>query len=197
MFTPASAVVLGVGAESEGEMAHRGGEAVAERLGTKPVTFPSGHGGFLGGEYGQAGDPNAADPIDCQSSRPDVSVLVYPVITFTDPSTHKGSRTNLLGNDPPQELIDAMSAEKRVTKDTPPTFIFHTSDDEAVPVENALMYAAALRKNKVPFELHVYEHGRHGVGLATNDPILGTWPGRCADWLKGKGFGESSGKPAH
>jgi acetyl esterase/lipase len=141
-----------------------------------------------------AGDPGAKDPIDRQTSRPDVSVLVYPVITFTDPYTHKGSRTNLLGPNPPQQLIDEMSAEKRVTKETPPTFIFHTADDEAVPVENAILYATALRRHGVPFELHVYEHGRHGVGLATNDPILGTWPARCADWLRTRGFGGDATK---
>jgi acetyl esterase/lipase len=135
------------------------------------------------------GDPNAADAVDRQSSRPDASVLVYPVITMTDPHTHAGSRRNLLGEQPTKEQIEQMSAEKRVTKDTPPTFIFHTADDQPVPVENALMYAAALRKNGVKFELHVYEHGRHGVGLAQDDPVLATWPGRCADWLRGKGFG--------
>jgi acetyl esterase/lipase len=139
-----------------------------------------------------AGDPNATDPIDRQSSRPDVSVLVYPVITFTDPHTHAGSRRNLLGDYPPKDLVESMSAERRVTKDTPPTFIFHTADDQAVPVENALMYAAALRQNHVPFELHVYEHGRHGVGLAENDPVLKSWPGRCADWLATKGFSRKS-----
>lgn len=135
------------------------------------------------------GDPNAADPIDRMNSRPDVSVLVYPVITFTDPHTHAGSRRNLLGDMPSQDLIDAMSAEKRVTNDTPPAFIFHTADDQAVPVENAILYASALRRHGVPFEMHIYEKGRHGVGLAESDPVLRTWPGRCADWLATKGFG--------
>jgi acetyl esterase/lipase len=136
-----------------------------------------------------AGRADAEDAIERQSSRPDVSVLVYPVITMTDPHTHRGSRENLLGKSPAAEQVEAMSAEKRVTKDTPPAFIFHTADDQAVPVENALLYAMALRKNGVPFELHVYEHGRHGVGLAQGDAVLGTWPARCADWLAGKGFG--------
>jgi acetyl esterase/lipase len=137
------------------------------------------------------GDPAAADPVDRLSSRPDVSVLVYPVITMTDPHTHGGSRRNLLGESPTAEQVEAMSAEKRVTKDTPPAFIFHTADDQAVPVENAILYASALRKHGVPFELHVYETGRHGVGLATNDPILRTWTERCADWLRKRGFGTS------
>jgi acetyl esterase/lipase len=134
------------------------------------------------------GDAKASDPIDRQSSRPDVSVLVYPVITFTDPHTHAGSRRNLLGENPSKELIESMSAEKRVTKETPPAFLFHTADDQAVPVENAILYASALRRHGVPFEMHIYETGRHGVGLATDHPILGTWPARCADWLSTKGF---------
>jgi acetyl esterase/lipase len=87
-----------------------------------------------------------------------------------------------------------MSAEKRVTKETPPAFIFHTADDQPVPVENAFAYAMALRKQGVPFELHVYEQGRHGVGLAQDDPVLGTWPARCADWLARRGFGEKRAK---
>ncbi|MGB7156949.1 MAG: alpha/beta hydrolase [Tepidisphaeraceae bacterium] len=135
------------------------------------------------------GDATSADPIAKVSSRPDVSVLCYPVITLGAPSAHTGSRKNLLGPDAPQELIEQMSAERRVTDKTPPTFIFHTADDAGVPVENALLYAAALRANKVPFELHVYEHGRHGVGLATNDPILSTWTQRCAAWLGTRKFG--------
>ena len=134
-------------------------------------------------------DERATDALERLSSRPDVAVLLYPVITMTDPHTHAGSRRNLLGDKPTAEQVERMSAEKRVTKATPPTFIFHTADDQAVPVENALMYAEALRKNGIPFELHVYEHGRHGVGLAQNDPVLGSWPARCADWLAGKGFG--------
>jgi len=137
------------------------------------------------------GDPNAKDPIDRQSCRPDVSVLVYPVITMTEPHTHMGSRRNLLGENSTDEQAAAQSAERNVSKETPPAFLFHTADDQAVPVENAIVYAMALRAHGVPFELHVYEKGRHGVGLAQNDPILGSWTGRCADWLGGKGFGKS------
>lgn len=136
-----------------------------------------------------AGDPNATDPVERMSSRPDVSVLVYPVITMTDPHTHAGSRRNLLGETPTKQQVEAQSAERNVTRQTPPAFIFHTADDSVVPVENALAYAAALRAHGVPFELHVYEKGRHGVGLAKDDPVLATWPARCADWLASKGFG--------
>ncbi|HEV2296624.1 MAG TPA: alpha/beta hydrolase [Tepidisphaeraceae bacterium] len=136
-----------------------------------------------------AGDPSSPDPIAKVSSRPDLSVLCYPVITMSGVSAHTGSRQRLLGDNPPQELIDQMSAEKQVTERTPPAFIFHTADDPGVPVENALLYASALRSHKVPFELHIYEHGRHGVGLASDDPILRTWTERCAAWLATKNFG--------
>ena len=140
----------------------------------------------------EAGDASSPDPIAKVSSRPDVSVLCYPVITLGSPSAHTGSRKNLLGENATPELIDQMSAEKRVTAKTPPAFIFHTADDAGVPVENALMYASALRAHKIPFELHVYEHGRHGVGLAKDDPILRTWTERCAAWLGTRKFGRGA-----
>ena len=135
------------------------------------------------------GDPNAADPIDRVSSRPDVSVLCYPVVTFSEVSAHTGSRKNLLGENAPQEMIDLLSAERHVSPRTPPAFLFHTMADAGVPVENSLLYAAALRKHKVPFALHVYEQGRHGVGLAQDDPVLRTWPTLLADWLASHRFG--------
>ena len=134
------------------------------------------------------GDKNAADPIDRVSSRPDVAILCYPVITMREDFTHKGSRKNLLGTNPDPQLADLMSNEKQVTVKTPPTFIFHTMDDGAVPVENSLLFAEALRKNKVPYEMHIYEHGRHGVGLAPYDNALNTWPKLLENWLRARGF---------
>jgi acetyl esterase/lipase len=134
------------------------------------------------------GDPDASDPIDRLSSRPDLGILLYPVITLTSPFAHAGSRKNLLGENPPSELVEQLSLDRRVTPRTPPAFLFHTADDPGVPVENSLLYASALRACGVPFELHCFEHGRHGVGLATDDPILGAWPGLCAHWLKARGF---------
>lgn len=130
------------------------------------------------------GDPAAKDPIDRVSSRPDFVAPTYPVITMTDPYTHKGSRTNLLGENPSQEMIDKMSAEKNVNEKTPPAFIFITQDDNAVPVQNALMFYEALCAHHVLAELHVYQHGRHGVGLAKEDPVLSTWPQHFIDWLE-------------
>ena len=132
------------------------------------------------------GNPDAIDPIDKISSRPDFTVLGYPVITMDERFTHKGSRRNLFGNDryDSAELVELLSNEKHVTSKTPPTFIFHTTEDQAVPVENAIEFYSALRKNHVAAELHVYQNGRHGVGLGGNDPVLSTWPSRLEDWLK-------------
>jgi acetyl esterase/lipase len=112
---------------------------------------------------------------------------------MTGPPVTHGLAQNLLGDNPSQELIDQLSNEKQVTAKTPPTFLFHTTEDTAVPVENSIMFYLALRKAKVPAELHVYEKGRHGVGLATgvrspDDPVLKKWPDLLADWLKGRGL---------
>lgn len=128
------------------------------------------------------------DAIDKQSCRPDFAILCYPVITFTDPFTHAGSRKNLLGDSPGPELVKFYSNETQITDRTPPTFLFHTTEDTAVPPENSILFYSALRKSKVPAELHIYEKGAHGVGLASKDPVLSTWSGRLADWLKGRGY---------
>ena len=130
------------------------------------------------------GDANAADPIDRVSSRPDFVAPTYPVITMTDPYTHAGSRKNLLGENPTEEMINKMSAEKNVNEKTPPTFIFITQDDQAVPVQNALLFYGALCEHKVLAELHVYQHGKHGVGLAKDDPVLSTWGQHFIDWVE-------------
>lgn len=133
------------------------------------------------------GVATAADPIDRISSRPDFAILCYPVITMEEPFTHKGSRTNLFGMDrySDTDLIEQLSNEKKVSDNTPPTFIFHTVEDTAVPVENAIRFFTALRAHSVnKSELHIYQNGKHGVGLAQSDPILKSWPSRLSDWLK-------------
>jgi acetyl esterase/lipase len=138
-------------------------------------------------------DPSAPDPIDRHSSRPDALVLCYPVITM-GPLGHSGSRNNLLGANPTPELIEKLSCERQVTNRTPPTFLWHTQDDGAVPVENSLLFAQALRAHKVPFALHVFASGWHGLGLADggrgNDdrPDINRWTTLCADWFKQQGF---------
>ncbi len=141
------------------------------------------------------GDPNASDPIEHASCRPDFAVLVYPVITLTDERyTHVGSRNNLLGKDADPELMKLMSNELQVTKDTPPTFLMHTSNDTGVPAENSILFYLALRKAGVPAEMHIYEKGQHGFGLAPNDPELSNWPDRCIAWFRFRGFlGDSGG----
>ncbi|MAI30532.1 MAG: alpha/beta hydrolase [Rubripirellula sp.] len=130
----------------------------------------------------------AEDPIVRVSSRPDFSILCYPVIAFDKPYTHRGSQQNLIGDNPDPKLIEELSNERQVTSDTPPTFIFHTAADKVVPVENSLQYYLALQRNRVPSELHVFPEGRHGVGLAQQLPGASQWPGLCKEWLKRLGM---------
>lgn len=147
-------------------------------------------GGHLAATLGthfNAGKPDANDAIERFSSRPDLMVLIYPVITMGE-FTHSGSKKYLLGENPTAKAIKLYSNELHVTKDTPPTFIAHSVSDPGVPVENSLMFVNALRIAHVPFELHLYERGPHGFGLAPNDPILASWTKRCADWLGIHGF---------
>ena len=134
------------------------------------------------------GDPKADDPIDRAGCRPDFCVLAYPVITLKPPYAHMGSRYNLLGKDADEKLVDSLCNDEQVTEKTPPTFLFHTGDDNAVPVENSILFFRALRKAKVPAELHIYEHGRHGVGLAPNMPELSSWPDQLEAWMKSQGL---------
>lgn len=138
-----------------------------------------------------AGQPDAADPIDRMSCRPDLGVLCYPVITM-GPLTHAGSKQNLLGDLPTPDLVRLLSNETQVTGDTPPCFIWSTADDRVVAVQNSLAFAQALADHKVPFEIHIYQHGPHGQGLgvrgygpATTDPaILLPWTRELSRWLK-------------
>ena len=137
-----------------------------------------------------AGDPDAKDPIERQSSRPDLGVLCYPVITLGK-FTHQGSKNHLLGANPPADLVDFLSNEKQVKKDGPPVFLWHTLEDKAVPVENALMFARALREAGVPFDLHIYEAGRHGIGLMSPPPLFENphpWARDLVFWLRSKQF---------
>lgn len=135
-----------------------------------------------------AGNANAPDPIDKASSRPDFLILGYAVISLTTPYTHKGSLKNLLGDNPDPKLVESLSSELQVTPQTPPTFLFHTNEDKAVPAENSVLFYLALRKNNVPAEMHIFEKGPHGVGLAMRDPALGMWPALLTNWLRGRGL---------
>jgi acetyl esterase/lipase len=147
-------------------------------------------GGHLAATIGthfDSGQAEASDPIERVSSRPDLMILIYPVITMRD-FTHSGSKKMLLGDNPSPDMVALLSNDEQVTKDTPPAFLVHTADDPGVPVENSLRFAAALRRNRVAVEIHIYEHGPHGFGLGGSDPILSTWPQRCAEWLRAHGF---------
>lgn len=146
-----------------------------------------GHLAMSASTWFDAGNAQAADAIDRVSSRPDVAVLGYPVISMTAEWTHKGSQRNLLGDTPDPDLAKRLSGENAVTADTPPTFIFQTNEDKTVPAENALYYFLALRHAGVPAELHVFEKGNHGVGLANDMPALSPWSSLLATWLRGRG----------
>ena len=135
-----------------------------------------------------AGNAAAADMVDRSGSRPDFTVLGYPVISMIEAWTHQGSKTNLLGADADAELARSLSGELTVTKQTPPTFLFHTNADTAVPAENSVYYYLALRKAGVPAEMHIFEKGPHGVGLANDDAALSEWSKLLANWLRVRGI---------
>ena len=137
-------------------------------------------------DAGKADDP---DPIERLSSRPDIGILCYAVISM-GANTHAGSKKNLLGENPAPELVELLSNEKQVTKDTPPTFLWHTWEDKGVKVENSLEFAAALQKSGIPFDLHVYQKGGHGIGLGSDRAkgVSHPWAADCLFWLKVQGF---------
>ena len=147
-----------------------------------------GHLASTAGTHFDDGRPGAEDPVERAGCRPDFLILAYPVVTLKPPHTHMGSRNNLLGKDPPGDLLDGLCNDRRVTAKTPPTFLFHTDEDKVVPPMNSILFFQALKAHGIPAELHVYEKGRHGVGLGVNDPVAATWTGRLSDWMKGRGL---------
>jgi acetyl esterase/lipase len=158
----------------------------ADRVGIMGFSA-GGHLTSSAGTHFDTGKPDSADAIDRQSSRPDFLVLGYPVISFTQ-NVHQGSKRALLGDNADPKLVENLSNELQVTAQTPPTFLFHTTNDGTVPVENSVMFYMALRKAGVPAEMHIYENGPHGVGLAPTDEALSSWPARLADWMRGRGL---------
>ena len=135
------------------------------------------------------GDTNSTDAIERQSSRPDTGILCYAVITLGE-FTHRGSRENLLGKNPDETLVKNLSNELQVTTNTPPCFVWTTFEDKTVPMDNSLLFASALRKNHVPFDLHVYQKGGHGMGLKDKVPFANPhpWANDCLFWLKAQNF---------
>lgn len=148
-------------------------------------------GGHLASTVGthlDNGNPSATDPIERVSSRPDFMILAYPVISFATPYVHRGSMENLLGKKPDPALVRLLSNELQVSGQTPPTFLFHTDSDDVVPVENSVLFYEALKRNHVPAEMHIFERGPHGVGLAKKDPALSHWPELLAQWFRTRGL---------
>lgn len=147
-----------------------------------------GHLTATAGTHFDQGHADASDPVDRVSSRPDFLILAYPVISFDPAIAHAGSVRSLLGDNPDPALIQNLSDELQVTAATPPTFLFHTTSDTTVPVENSVRFYLALRAAKVPAEMHIFENGPHGVGLALADPALSLWPTLLTNWLRGRGL---------
>ena len=143
-----------------------------------------GHLASTTGTHFDQGKPDAKNAIDKVSCRPDFMILVYPVITLTQDFCHTGSRKNLLGPNPDKKLVESLSSELQVTSQTPPAFLFHTGEDTGVPPENSISFYLALQKAKVPAELHIFQKGPHGAGLAGYLPTASAWPDMCLTWLK-------------
>jgi acetyl esterase/lipase len=147
-----------------------------------------GHLTATAGTQFDAGNAAAADAIERESSRPDFLVLAYPVITMEEPYVHRGSKLYLLGNTPVQADVEAMSAELHVTAQTPPVFLFSTTDDRTVPIMNSVMFYEALVKAGVPAEMHLFQHGGHGSGLAPANPQLSPWTEMLIKWMRERGY---------
>lgn len=162
-------------------------EVLPDRLGMMGFSA-GGHLASTAATHFDSGNPAAANAIDHVSSRPDFVILGYPVITFAAPYAHGGSAKHLLGENPDPKLVQELSNELHVTPQTPPTFLFTTSEDNVVPAENSVSFYLALHKAGVPAELHIFEKGAHGVGLDLGDPALSEWPVLLANWLRDRGL---------
>lgn len=145
--------------------------------------------GFSAGGHLASSAATHFEVVDGVGSRPDFAILSYPVLTLTEEQyVHKGSRENLLGPNPDPALARLLSSELQVTPQTPPVFLFHTNEDTAVPPENSILFYLALRRARVPVEMHIFEPGRHGLGLAQSIPALAVWPTLLENWFRTRGI---------
>ncbi|WP_263385210.1 alpha/beta hydrolase [Granulicella arctica] len=168
----ANATQYGITTDHVGVMGFSAGGHLTATAGTK---YDDGHAG-------------SQDVVERQGSRPDFLILAYPVITFKPPYVHGGSKKYLLGDHPAPALVQSLSAETQVNARTPPTFIFSTTDDGTVPVMNSVLFYQALVAAKVPAEMHLFQHGAHGAGLAPANPALSIWPDLLIKWMRERGY---------
>jgi acetyl esterase/lipase len=147
-----------------------------------------GHLASMGATMHLPANKKSKNPLEQWNSRPAFAILIYPVITLAGASAHIGSRENLLGKNPDNELVDSLSTQNRVDEHTPPTFLVYSADDNVVPPENGILFYQALRKHKIRASLHIYDHGGHGYGMAPNDKVLNTWPWLSVRWLERLGY---------
>ncbi|WP_142714293.1 alpha/beta hydrolase [Fodinibius sediminis] len=159
----------------------------ADRIGILGFSA-GGHLASTAGTHFTDGRIDADRPVEQVGSRPDFMILIYPVITMKTDYTHQGSRNNLLGTDPSDELVEQLSNEIQVTQRTPPTFLVHGTNDKGVPVQNSLKFYKSLLEHQVPAEMHLFEDGPHGFGLAPDDPELSQWPLLCELWMESRGL---------
>ena len=163
----------------------------ADRIGVMGFSA-GGHAASTATVHHVDADPDSEDPVLRVSSRPDFSILIYPVISMRDGVTHNGSRTNLLGRDPDEELLALMSTDEQVDADTPPTFLVHSADDREVPIANSERFLAALREHEVPGELLAFQTGGHAYATGRGGHETASWPARCAEWLAERGVIEGA-----
>jgi acetyl esterase/lipase len=179
-YVRANAAALGLDPKHIGVMGFSAGGSLASIISTH---YDTGHA-------------DSTDPIEQASSRPDFSILCYGVISMHEELTHANSRLNLLGPTPDLKLVNLLSSEDQVTADTPPAFLYHTASDQTVPVINSVHYFEALHKAGVGAELHIFENGPHGTGLAQHIPglpALAEWPALLANWMRANGWMDTSG----
>lgn len=185
----------------DAQRAIRIARARAQEFGIRPDRIgmmgfsAGGHLAATAGTHFDDGKPGASDPVERVSSRPDFLILCYPVISFQIAvaganvlGAYAGSGRNLLGGTPDQKTLDDLSDELHVTEQTPPTFLYHTTNDGLVAVENSVQFYLALRRAHVPAEMHLFENGQHGSGMGLTDPALSVWPTLLMNWMRGRGL---------